>query len=54
MVVGCVTASVTNLTVNRYEPIPLDSVTILADVSELEADSIGYERVKSRVVCKSV
>jgi hypothetical protein len=45
LLVACVRASVTPLTTETYPPVPVDSVTVLADISELQADSIEYVRV---------
>jgi len=43
--VGCVTANVQTLSPKTYAAIPVDSVTVFLDVSELQADSIAYERL---------
>lgn len=44
---ACVTAKVTRLGMSPtdYAPISPDEVTVLADISELEADTIRYERI---------
>lgn len=42
---GCVSAQVTRLVQTAYEPIPLEEVTVLADISELDSDTIRYERL---------
>ena len=42
---ACVTANVEYLSPNRYEPASPDSVTIFADVAELQTDSIAYQRI---------
>ena len=45
VVAGCITAKTEFLSPRRFEPIPPDSVTVFAGVAELQADSIGYERL---------
>ncbi|MEQ1573103.1 MAG: hypothetical protein ABL993_02545 [Vicinamibacterales bacterium] len=45
LLAGCVHAQLTRLTSNRYPPVPLGDVTVLADISELESDTLRYERL---------
>lgn len=45
LVTGCVTAKITRLVPTVYEPISPEEVTVLADISELDADTIRYERL---------
>ena len=45
LVVGCVSAKVTRLVSTVYPPIFPEDVTVLADISELYADTIRYERL---------
>lgn len=45
LVTGCVTANVTRLVQTVYPPNAPEEVTVLADISELMADTIRYERL---------
>lgn len=45
VLIGCVRAHEQYLTPTRYEPVPVEQVTVFLDVSELQVDTLAYERL---------
>lgn len=45
VLVGCVQAHEQFLSPTRYEPIPVEQVTVFLDISELQVDTLAYERL---------